>query len=412
MTIKGSNSRRLRHYNELVVLDHIRQSREASRADVARGVQLTAPAVAAITGLLLENGFLVERGKRYGKRGQPSELFAVAPDAAYAIGLHVGRKSLDAVLLGLSGEVISFLSYDHEFPEPEEVRARGNQAIARFLRTVGRDKLERVAGVGIAAPYFLAGWNEELGFPDRTKQAWLEVNLSRGFFEADDLPITLENDASSAALAELHLGRTTTARDYLHVSLTTFIGGGLIVDGALQTGPNGNTAALGPFPVGPSRLSSVPGPRNGFDILLHRASVFTLTNHLRANGFNISRASQIDQLPEDASRFVEEWQDDCADALAQALIGVLAVVDIDAIVIDGILPADIQKVTVDRVRRRFHDIVPNGLVVPNILAGTLGRRAFALGAALGPMNSLFAPDKKVLTKTATSKKPMMVRRAS
>jgi len=408
----ASNSRRLRHYNELVVLDHVRQYGAASKAEISRGVHLSAPAVAAIVQTLVENGYLTEKGKRYGQRGQPSELYATAGDAAFAIGLHIGRKSIDAVLLALSGETVDFQSVDYDFPDPQNVRHRGNQLLAKLLKVVGPERLDRVTGVGIAAPYFLAAWHEELGFPEDVREGWMSTNLSRGFFDVGALPLLLENDASSAALAELHLGRATTARDFLHISLGTFIGGGLVLDGVLQTGPNGNTAALGPFPVTASRLNSVPKPRNGFDILLHRASVFTLTNHMRFNGHAITRAAELEHLPAAALPNIEEWQDDCADALAQALVGALAIVDVEAVVIDGILPPSIHKQTVDKVRRRFHDIVPAGLITPNILTGTLGRKAFASGAALLPMMSIFSPDRKVLTKAPRDKKPLMVRRAS
>ncbi|MGO7895713.1 hypothetical protein AB9E21_34830, partial [Rhizobium leguminosarum] len=43
--------------------------------------------------------------------------------------------------------------------------------------------------------------------------------------------------------------------------------GGLVLDGTLQTCPNGNTAAYGPFPLTHSTLSSVPKPAGKFEVL-------------------------------------------------------------------------------------------------------------------------------------------------
>ena len=100
----------------------------------------------------------------------------------------------------------------------------------------------------------------------------------------------VENDASAAAVAELVQGVGTRYEDFLHISLTTFIGAGLVIDGTLQTGPHGNTAAFGPFPVAPSSLASVPKPSGPFEILLHRASIYTLVNHLRLGGVEITRS--------------------------------------------------------------------------------------------------------------------------
>ena len=101
----------------------------------------------------------------------------------------------------------------------------------------------------------------------------------------------VENDASAAAVAELVQGVGTRYEDFLHISLTTFIGAGLVLDGTLQTGPHGNTAAFGPFPVAPSSLASVPKPSGPFEILLHRASIYTLVNHLRLGGVKITQSA-------------------------------------------------------------------------------------------------------------------------
>ncbi|HTM76539.1 MAG TPA: ROK family protein, partial [Devosia sp.] len=196
--------------------------------------------------------------------------------------------------------------------------------------------------------------------------------------------------------------------DFLHISLSTFVGGGLVLDGTLQTGPNGNTAAYGPFPVTHSSLSSVPKPAGKFEVLLHRASTYTLMHHLRVNGVAISRVRDLEPMPAEARALVSEWQDDCADALAQAIIGSIALVDLEAVVIDGLLPPPLLQDTVARVRTCFTQMMPPGLIAPTIVTGSLGARASALGASLLPIYSMFGPDTGVLMKKGNDKKPLMV----
>ena len=124
-------------------------------------------------------------------------------------------------------------------------------------------------------------------------------------------------------------------RDFVHLSINTLIGGGLIFDGVLQTGPNGNAAAFGPMPVTHSTLSSIAVPLGPFEILLRRASVYGLINHLRHCRVTIDRVRELDPMPAAAAGPYLEWEKDCADALAQAMISTLAVVDPEAIGIDG-----------------------------------------------------------------------------
>lgn len=408
MAGKGSNSVQLRHYNERVVLDAVRRFGEASKAEIARFAHLTPPAVAGIVDALVAGGYLVENGKRFGGKGQPSAMYGLATDGAFSIGLHIGRRAMDAILIDFAGQTVAFETHEYDHPNPASIRDLGDAAIARFRTELGRENQKRLIGIGISAPYFIGGWDEELGFPSDVQMEWRNFDLRSYFAESQDLAVMIENDASAAAVAELVYGLGKQYSDFLHISLSTFVGGGLVLDGTLQTGPNGNTAAYGPFPVTHSTLNSVPKPAGKFEVLLHRASIYTLVHHLRSNGFQITRVRDLDPMPEDARQLVLEWQDDCADALAQAIIGSIAVVDLEAVVIDGLLPTSLLIDTVERVRHCFTEMLPPGLIPPVIRAGALGSRGSALGASLMPIYSMFGPDTGVLMKKGIDKKPLMI----
>jgi len=407
MTGGGSNSVQLRRYNERVVLDALRRFGQASKAEIARFARLTPPAVATIVDALEEGGYVRSGGKRFGGKGQPSAMYELSPEGAYAIGLHIGRRALDAILIDFCGRTQAYESRDYDYPDPSAVKRAANAIIGRFQRKLGPARSARLVGIGVSAPYFIGGWEAELGFPPEAGAAWRRVELGSGFLTAG-LPVQVENDASAAAVAELVHGVGARYQDFLHISITTFVGAGLVLDGTLQTGPHGNAAAFGPFPVTPSTLESVPRPAGPFEILLRRASIYTLVNHLRFRGVTINRVRELDPMPPEAAEAVTEWQNDCAAALAQAIVGAIAVVDVEAVVIDGLLPRPLLLDTVGRVRSQFASVAPNGLIAPEILPGSLGPRASALGASLLPIYSLFGPDKGVLTKKAREKKPLMV----
>jgi predicted NBD/HSP70 family sugar kinase len=408
MAGKGSNSMQLRYYNERVVLDAVRRFGETSKAEIARFAHLTPPAVATIVDALVGGGYLVENGKRFGGKGQPSAMYRLAKSGAYSIGLHIGRRAMDAILTDFAGGTVAFETHEYDHPDPASVRSLGNAAIGRFRRELGSENQKRLVGIGISAPYFIGGWDEELGFPSDVQMEWRTFDLKSYFSESEELPVMIENDASAAAVAELVYGFGKEHSDFLHISLSTFVGAGLVLDGTLQTGPNGNTAAYGPFPVTHSSLNSVPKPPGKFEVLLHRASIYTLVHHLRTNGFQITRVRDLDPMPEAARTLVSEWQDDCADALAQAIIGSIAVVDLEAVVIDGLLPYPILIDTAERVRHCFAEMLPPGLIPPVITAGKLGARGSALGASLMPIYSMFGPDTGVLMKKGLDKKPLMI----
>jgi predicted NBD/HSP70 family sugar kinase len=407
MSGRGSNSIQLRQYNERVVLDALRRSGQASKAELARFAHLTPPAVATIVEALEQGGYVKGGGRRFGGKGQPSAMYELSPHGAYSIGLHIGRRALDAVLIDFCGHPQAYESHDHDYPDPAVVRRIANATLQRFRDKLGQEATKLV-GIGVSAPYFIGGWEHELGFPPEVGAEWRRIDIASNFLDSRGSPVQVENDASAAAVAELVQGVGARYQDFLHISLTTFVGAGLVLDGTLQTGPHGNTAAFGPFPVAPSSLASVSKPSGPFDILLHRASTYTLVNHLRLGGVNITRVRDLDPMPPQASDLVSEWQDDCAEALAQAIIGAIAIVDVEAVVIDGLLPRPLLLSTVARVQSQFSSLAPRGLILPEILPGSLGPRASAIGASLLPIYSQFGPDKGVLMKKGREKKPLMV----
>jgi predicted NBD/HSP70 family sugar kinase/predicted transcriptional regulator len=397
-TRKGSNSVQVRRYNERVVLEALHRLGSASKADLARSANLTPQAIATIVDSLVDTGLVKIEGRRSGRVGQPSTLYAPVPEGAFSIGLHIGRRALDAVLVDFIGKTLQRQTCEYEFPEPEAVADLATGTVRTLRASLSPALRDRLVGTGVAMPYFLGGWSNELGFPRSVVKAWEDIDFCAKLAEDIPPPIFFENDASSAATAEFVYGIGRETHDFIYLFISTFIGGGLIINGKLETGPHGNSAAFGPYPVSASLLATVPPPRGPFEILLRRASVYVLTDHLCKNGVPIRRIDELDKLGDRAEPYLSEWIADCADALAQAIVGAIAVVDVSGIVIDGILPRAVLRRTVRAVTDRFAELLPEGLVAPKIEIGTIGSQAGAIGAAILPLYAMFAPDSGVLVK--------------
>lgn len=396
MSGKGSNSVKVRHYNERFVLDAIRRLKEASKSDLARAAHLTPAAVADIVDGLEASGFVKQIGKRFGQRGSPSILYRLAPERIYSIGIKIGRRALEAVLVDFAGEVRARESHEYRYPDPDLVLRAGNTSLANFEALVGSLDDASIVGIGIASPYFLGGWSEELGFPDDLGDRWEAIDLVTYFATPAKTPVFIENDATSAALAELVQGAGARFRDFMHVSIDTFVGGGLVQGGKVHTGPHGNSAALGPLPVSPSSLDSVAAKPARYQSLLHRASIYVLVNHLRSRGVEITRVRELDPMPPGASEPLFEWIEDCASAMVEAIIAITSVIDIEAIVLDSILPRSIHLELLARIQGQFNRVSAIGIVAPEIVSGQFGPEASQIGAAMLPLSALLAPDSSVL----------------
>lgn len=396
MSGKGSNSVKVRHYNERFVLDAIRRLKEASKSDLARAAHLTPAAVADIVDGLESAGFVKQVGKRFGQRGSPSILYRLAPERIYSVGIKIGRRALEAVLVDFAGEVRARASHEYRYPDPDLVRKAGNTSLANFEALVDGLDDASIVGVGIASPYFLGGWSEELGFPYDLGDRWEAIDLMTFFATPAKVPVFIENDATSAALAELVQGAGARFRDFMHISIDTFVGGGLVQSGKVHTGPHGNSAALGPLPVSPSSLDSVAAKPARYQSLLHRASIYVLVNHLKSRGVEIVRVRELEPIPPGAREPLFEWIEDCASALVEAIIAITSVIDIEAIVLDSILPRSIHLELLAKVQGQFNRVSAIGIVAPEIVPGQFGPEASPIGAAMLPFSALLAPDSSVL----------------
>jgi predicted NBD/HSP70 family sugar kinase len=407
---QGSNAMQIRQYNERVVLEAIRRLGRASKAEVARGANLTPQAVAGIVDALHKAGYLVQAGKRTGQIGQPSVLYEANPKRAFSIGLHIGRRALQAVLVDLSGRVLRQVEHEYLYPAPDLVSRLALNAITELEAGLAPRQRARLLGVGVTMPYFLDNWQEELGFPTTLAQGWRDFNLPCFLKAQTRHELFFENDASAAATAQLLGGPGMAERNFIYLYLGTIIGGGLVLGGNLETGPNGNAAAFNTFPVGASTLPGAPPPAGPFELLQHRASIYVLLRHLRKNGVAIDRIGDLAGLGEAAQPWLDQWEADCAAALAQAIIGALSVVDVQAIVIDGILPPEPLARIVALLGANLDRLMPSGLMMPALRQGGLGRDGPAIGAALLPFYAQFAPNNEVLArKFSAEAKPLLGR---
>lgn len=393
---RGSNSSGLRRYNERVLLATLRQRGTASKSDLARSANLTAQAVTRIVDDLEETGLVLREGRRLGGKGQPSTLYALNPRGAFAIGVKVGRRGIEILLMDFGGRILHKLEYEREMPGPAFVLEHIESGMEELVAKLSPQEARKLMGVGVAMPWFMGAWSRELEMSPQRVREWEEVNFAEELQARTKLPIFFENDCSAAAAAELQFGDGED--NFLYVYLGTFVGGGLILNGNLEPGVHGNAGALASMPVPRSELDSVPAPAGPFDALYSRASLFGLRRHLNTHGIDLAFVSDLETVMDTARPLVQEWMEDCADALVFALLSAVGILDLQAIVIDAVLPRYLLDELVDMVSRRIRQAAQPDLFVPAIRAGTLGADAVAAGGAILPFYSNFAPDKTVLLK--------------
>jgi predicted NBD/HSP70 family sugar kinase len=394
---QGSNSANVRRYNERLLLKALRRAGSASKADLARLANLTGTAVGSIITSLADAKLIEFTGRRVeGQRGQPASLIRLDPRGAFGIGVRLDRMRIETALVNFAGDVIGRRSHDTLLPPPDAVLDIVRRDIDAMQLLLPAHDRERLAGVGVAQPFNLSSWLRELGLPADAFRAWAEVDFAAELGRTIDLPVFSENDGNAAAIAELFYGCGRQCDDFVYLFLGPVIGGGIAVDGDCLRGVTGNAGDFAVMPVLPSRLPSAPAPRGAWDILLTRASLSALIRHLRYSGETVDHRADLEACIARGVPAVDEWIDDCVDALASALRAVLSVLDSPVVVLDADTDAGLLDTLMKRLTAVLSDITPEARGTPTFVRGSFGPDAGAIGAATLPMFFNFSPRAGIL----------------
>lgn len=243
--VAGANLLAVRSHNTALVLDLLRTAGTAgadgiSRLELAERTGLTPQAVSKITARLRAEGLLTEAGRRASTGGKPRTVLRLVPEAGYAVGVHLDRDELRAVLVDLAGSVVG------ERGGPLDLGAGADAVVAAVARETellaGRRGTGSLLGVGVALPgpldhthgvlHRVTGFPEWDGFPLRDALAG----------RLGGVPVVVDKDTNAAALG-LAVGGEDGSFAYLH--LGTGLGAGLVVGGGVHRGARTGAGEFG-----------------------------------------------------------------------------------------------------------------------------------------------------------------------
>ncbi|MBO9425333.1 ROK family transcriptional regulator [Labrenzia sp. R4_1] len=395
---RGSNSVQLRRYNERIVLQILRRAGEASKAELARAVQLTNAAIGAIIQTLIEEGLIVEAGKRHdGSRGQPATILKLAPRGAFSFGVRLDRTSLETVLMDFSGQIINRRTHEMILPEPAKALTILTDDLEQLREDLSEGEQDRITGIGLAQPFNLGAWLHELGLPEAHFKDWEDYDLASALEEETGLPVFSENDGTAAAVAELFYGVGRQNDNFLYLFLGPAIGGGLVMNGDVVRGVSGNAGDVAMIPVPPSKLPTANAPRQEWDLLLARASLVALARHMSPENFSNLSRTDLRQAIEASDDKAHEWTEDCVSALAVALRSAFAILDMPLVVLDSDLGNDFNTSFAEAMASAVADAAPESRTSPQMATGSFGQDAGAVGAASLPQFFNFSPRTAILT---------------
>lgn len=400
---RGSNQTGLRQFNERVVLHAIRLHGPQPKADLARLTRLSTQTVSLIIDRLIGDDLVMRLDAVRGKVGQPSVPIALNPDGAYSVGIKIGRRSCDALLLDFVGQVRSRTSLTYDYPDPDTVFAFIAQQLGAVQKQLGK-AVGHLYGVGIATPLSLDGWKNLLGVSPERAARWQGVDIAATVQGMTQLPVQLVKDTAAACVAELVSGRGRNTKSYLYVYVDTFIGGGLVIDNHLRSGLNGNAGAIGSMPLHTAQTQGAPATTAAAvpAQLLSTASLHQLEKLFAQAGLDIAACYDQRATLAPWREHTLSWITQAAPAIAFAALNAACLLDLDAVILDGSLSRDMLQLLTTATQSAMAAYAWEGVAQPVLMQGTVGADARAMGGGLLPLYSQFAPDQALFLKLDTA----------
>ncbi|WP_250514795.1 ROK family transcriptional regulator [Caballeronia sp. INDeC2] len=389
----GSNQLGMRQFNERIVLQTIRLHGALPKADIARMTRLSMQTVSLIVDHLIEDGLLAKepRSRVRGRIGQPSVPISLRADGAFSIGVKVGRRSLDVLSMDFAGNVRTRETLAYPYPDPQTLFPALEERLARTIGALG-DGARKIAGVGVAAPLWLSGWRDFFDTPPDALAAWDDIDIRERIEAMSALPVEFAKDTTAACAAELVMGQGRGLRNFLYVFIGTFIGGGLVIDGRLHAGPSGNAGAIGSLPL----MGRGKGQRAGQ--LLDTASVYVLEKAFAAAGAPAAAAHDERAMSPALRALSDAWMRQTCPAIATGIASSAALLDLEAVVIDGEIDRTLLREVIRRTGDALADFDWQGMTRPRLVEGQIGPDARAMGGAILPLYAHFAPKHELFLK--------------
>ena len=233
----------IRYINRQIVLNFIREKEPISRAEISHETALQRSTVSLIVDELKTRGLIYEiEGESTG--GRPPTLLRLRAAASLAIGVDIGTAHTTIAVADLAGRVVD----KEKFQTDPDVRAtfrKVGASLQKFIRVHGN-----IEGIGVCVPGLVDPETHIALFIPHFK--WRNWPVASELRKLTGVPVTIDNDANAAALAELWLGRPEIrdVREFILVLVEEGVGTGIIFDGQVYQGVAGAAGEFGHMTIG------------------------------------------------------------------------------------------------------------------------------------------------------------------
>lgn len=245
---------------------------------------------------------------------------------SYLIGIDIGGTNLRAAVISQEGNILEVFKVENEVGKGASYNL--DKLVTHIKKEWSKYEFEKV-GVGAPGPLDLKAG--KLLNPVNLK-GWENFNIKEYLNEKLNLPVKINNDANVAGLAESLVGSAKECESVFYITVSTGVGGALILDKKIINGAHSQTAEIYNMIINEDEYSHVGLNKGGLEGQCSGVHIARIASE--AYGKTLSTKEVFDlyeKNDEKAVQVIEKW----IDNISIGISNIIAVVDPETVVIGG-----------------------------------------------------------------------------
>ncbi|MDQ1176516.1 ROK family transcriptional regulator [Microbacterium sp. SORGH_AS_0421] len=366
------------------ILEHLRQSGEASRTVLAEVTGLSRRALGGIVDDMKQAGLVDEadadRGPDRGV-GRPARVLRLPVRQEVTLAADISPDRLRVALVDSAGAILSVAEANADIARGRSHTAGTLAALARSLdRDEGRHPARAVLGLPTMVDY-----ERQLVDPAGARAlmpSWTDGATVDEFSSALGLPVTIANGATLATLAELRLGAGRGRKNFIVLGIGhEGIGSGIVVEGRVFEGARGFAGEISHVSVHADGVICPCGQRGC--LAAETANQLRLFLQARGVDMNAEAYEELSTASAQGDPAVRRLFADIGWQIGRAVGSVANVFDPDAVIInDTLTEVGDDAVTQSLVRSITQHTHPGITAGMTVVASDLKHTSILAGAGL------------------------------
>lgn len=284
------------------------------------------------------------------------------------IGIDLGGSKIAGVLATPSGKVLMDV---HIPTEAKKGKKQVIQNIKKAIRMLIRSHKVKIKAIGIGAPGPIL-YEKGVVIEAPNLPGWKKVHLKEILEKEFKVPVFVDNDANCAALAESWFGAGKFVKHFIYMTISTGIGGGIIINKKLYRGAIGSAGEFGHMTI------HINGPKCGCGKYGHLEALASGSALKKKTGMD---AIALELAARQGDKKAQKAIAEIAHYLAIGIAGLVNIFNPEMVIIGGGL-SNMRELLITPIKK---DLKKHALTLPaksvRIVRAKLGTKAGVLGAA-------------------------------